>query len=221
MASTLAQLQTRISQYLSDVSNATFTVLSINEGLRAALEEYDQHQPYQYDTVVTCSVAGREINLSSLTGLTGVSDVWFPYDSLTEVWPPTKAPFKIVWDDAQPVLFLNLLDDSIQPQIGDEVRVWYRKPHTVQNLDSATVTTIYPGHEGPIVRGAAGFAALIRQVDRSGEFNLEPATPNQFEAWATIQVGLYRAWLRGLQQTDRSTVEAMPQKGWKLDKWDV
>ena len=106
--------------------------------------------------MITLPGDGREIALSDLTGLTEVTQVWWPYDfdAASETWPPNKVKgWRLWWDDAQVVLFLDIIDGS-QPQTDEEVRIWYVIPHTIQDVDSADSTTIQDAHITKIVEGA-------------------------------------------------------------------
>ncbi len=126
---------------------------------------YNLHLPLELETVLILPGDGREIALNTLTGLSKVTNVWWPYDSTTEVWPPNRVRgFRVYWDDARPVLFLDRFDGD-QPQTDDELRIWYTGMQTIQDLDSATTTTIPDEHYSLLCTGAAGHAAMSRAVD--------------------------------------------------------
>src|SRR5258708_30155715 len=140
--STLAQLEARTSARLVDAANAVFSLTTIDEALRTVLSDYSAALPQADEGILILPGTGREIALDSFANLTTVLEVWWPYDSTTEVWPPNQvAGFRVWWDDARPVLFLNTKTAN-QPQTGDTLRLWYSKPHTIANLDAAAVPTI-------------------------------------------------------------------------------
>ncbi|HEX9596946.1 MAG TPA: hypothetical protein VF982_08725, partial [Anaerolineales bacterium] len=125
--STLAQLRDRVEALLMDTANAIWDTGTIDEALRQSLDEYNGVFPLTMETVISLPGDGREIALNSLAGLIEVLEVWWPYDSdaSSETWPPNKVRgFRLWWDDAQPVLFLDILGGS-QPQQEDEMRIWY------------------------------------------------------------------------------------------------
>src|SRR4051812_26996908 len=103
MPSTLSQLESRLSARLGDPTNAVYSTATLDEALRSALAEYNAVLPLTAETVITLPGDGREIALSGLSGLLGVSAVWWPYTSTgSEAWPPADAPgFRLWWDDAQ------------------------------------------------------------------------------------------------------------------------
>jgi hypothetical protein len=230
MALTLAQYEARASALLFDTSNAIFSTTIIDGAIRQVLADYTQAVPLAMETVITLPGDGREIALNGISGLEQVTDVWYPYDSDgDEVWPPQRPlGWRLWWDDGSPVLFLTPAGQA-QPQTDDEVRIFYTKPHTIQNLDSAAATTVLASHEEMIARGAAGFAALARAADlNETAANMAVSTPN-YAALATIylrgdvqfqQLGFY-PWLdsiRGGQGQNRGEPYAA---GWALDKYEA
>lgn len=221
MPSTLAQFRARIAQALVDTGNTNYATGLLDESLRTALHEYSQAYPLTNDTVIVLPGDGREIALNNVSGLLAVTQVWWPYDSDSdEEWPPNQvAGFRVYWDDARPVLFLSKLDGD-QPQQDDELRLWYTTLHTIQDLDSASTTSIDGDHESNLVQGAAALAALSRALDRADEFNLDPKNPINLLNWGNERLKDYRAWLRELRARPSRSAPPWPAKGWSLDKWD-
>ena len=180
MPSSLAQFEARVAALLYDATFTIFSTATIDEALRQALERYNDAAPLAAETIISVPGAGREIALDSLNDLLLVTDVWFPYDSsVSEVFPPQKPRgFRLWWDDGVPVLFLTP-QNGAQPQANDELRIFYTKPHTIQNLDAGDATTLPAPHESLLVRGAAGFACLARSVDlNETASNMAVSTPN-------------------------------------------
>ena len=226
MGLTLAQFEARVLALLFDSSAALYVTAVTTEAVRLALHEYAEAAPLAAEIVLTLPGTGHEIALSAVTGLLGVVDVWWPYDSAatSETWPPNRVEgWTLWWDDAQPVLFLNA-DNQGQPQIDDELRLWYTKPHTIQNLDSAAVTTVPTEHESLLVLGAAGFACLARAVDLSETAGQQTiATPN-LGALGGMYLKQFRARLKSLR-LGQVTGSARRQRpfggaGWVMDQWD-
>jgi hypothetical protein len=223
--STLAQLEARVSALLYDPANTNFSIATIDEALKQARDLYTDAAPLAMETVITAPGNGREIALSALTDLINVHDVWFPYDSTAaEVWPPQRVRgFRVWWDDAQPVLFLPDVIGS-QPQTGDELRIFYTVPHTIQNLDSASITSIPAHHESHLCRGAAGLCALARAVDlNETATNMAVSTPN-YAALANLYLNdPYFGFMPFLDTLRaQSNVRGEPfLSGWRMDKWDV
>src|SRR5581483_4919086 len=141
-----------------------------------------------------------------------------------ETWPPNRVSgFRVWWDDGGAVLFLDTVWND-QPQQDDEMRIWFTKAHTVQNLDSASSTTVLPAHESMLVRGAAGLACLGRASDlNETAANMAVSTPN-YAALGNLflndpQTGYY-PWLYALRT--QGQVRGQPiATGWRLDKWDL
>jgi len=220
MPSTLVGYRARILDRLVDAGGNIFSTATLDEAIRTALDEYNRVYPLTAETVIVLPGAGREIALANVTGLIGVSEVWWPYDSLSEVWPPNQVQgFRIFWDDAQPVLFLTTRDGS-QPQLDDEVRLWYTKLHTIQDLDSAAVTTVHLDHETDVVAGGAGHAAIAESLDQIGQVHIDPKEVEYLRSWGISRLNEYRAALNRIRDATVHTGEPWGAP-WKLDKWDT
>ena len=214
--STLSDFRTNILAFLQDSSNIAWTNDEIDAALRQAIREYSQDYPCMTETVITCLADGREIALNELDGLIGVADVWWPYDSdaASETWPPNRVKgWRLIWDNAEPVLFLSSKDSS-QPQQNDEIRIWYFKAHTITNLDSESLTTIPHQHERLVCLGAAGFAAASGAIDRA-----EVIDPDILRKWGYNRLSEFRRDLEGLRASATRNEGEPYGDGWKLDKW--
>lgn len=229
MPLTLAQYETQISALLMDPTNAVFSTAVIDAAVRQALGDYTQANPLTAETVLTLPGDGREIALNGVSGLIQVTDVWWPYDSsaVSETWPRNDPlGFRLWWDDGAPVLFLNSREGA-QPQQNDEIRVFYAKAHTIQDLDQAAATTPLPSHEYMLVRGAAGLACIGRAADlNETSSNMAVSTPNYaalgklFLFGDEFDLGFY-PWLALLRTQGQVRGDAFPRAGWKLDKYDA
>ena len=219
--STLAQLTDRVEAALLDSTNTHFSTATIEQGLRQALKEYSVVRPQAGETVITLPGAGREIALASITGLLEVTDAWWPYDSLasSEVWPPNRIRgWRVWWDDAQPVLFLTRFDGN-QPQTDEEIRVWYTKQQTIENLDSGSITTLPVAHEELLVNGAAGFAAMSNAVDMINTASTDVFMVGLMGTWGKTKILEFRRGLDGMRAAGVRSGSAWTE-GWVLDKWD-
>ena len=216
--SALATYRSQVLAILKDISQVAWSTAEIDAAIRSALEEYSRINPQTIDTVITCPGDGRMIALDSLTHFIGIADVWWPFDSgaTSETWPPNRiAGWRLIWDNAQPVLFLSSSDGS-QPQTSDEIRIWYFTIHTIQDLDSGELTTLPVQHEYLVCKGAAAYAAESGALNRS-----EVLDPELVRKWAGTQLADYR---RELERIRASSVrnEGEPfGPGWKLDKYDA
>lgn len=217
----LAGIRDRIEQMLQDEANAIFDTDVIDEGIRMALDQYNFVKPLKMETVITLPGDGREIALSGVSGLLNVLDVWWPYDSdaADETWPPNRVRgWRLWWDDQQPVLFLEITEGS-QPQTNEELRLWYTKRQTIQDLDSAATTTLRGDHESIIVLGAAGHAAMSRTVDLIEVVGTDLYQVGMLGTWGQRKIREFQAELKKIQakQTRRGPFWL---SGWSLDKWD-
>lgn len=217
--SALADFRTRVLQVLLDTGASIWDNAAIDETLRYALDEYSLARPAEYETAFELPADGREIALSHIPGLLAVQDVWWPYDPTTEAWPPNRVRgFHIYWDDTRPVLFLDPLDGA-QPQAGDQLRIWYTIAHTIENLDSATVTTLPSSHESLVVNGAAAHAAMSRALDLVETAGADLYAAGLIGSWAARKMREYKEQLQKLS-TPHARAGKPFASGWKLDRWD-
>jgi len=215
----LAGIRDRVEQLLLDTANAIFTTGVIDEGIRQALDEYNFVNPLKLETSITLAAAGREISLSTLTNLLRVEEVWWPWVSTVETWPPNRVRgFRVYWDDGVPYLFLDI-EEGDQPQSGEKVRVWYTARHSIQDLDSAAATTLPLEHESRIVIGAAGHAAMSRALDLVEIAGTDLYQVGLLGSWGVRKLKEYTNWLKDLQRSQARSGPAWG-KGWALDKWD-
>ena len=219
MALTLTEYIARTAQLLMDTGAAIWPTATLTEAIRLALQEYSFAYPQRTETVIVLPGDGHEIALDALTGLISVTQVWWPYDSTAdEVWPPYRvAGWRLTWDNGQPVLILDS-DEEDQPEQDDEVRIWYSLLQTIQDLDSASATTVPSAHDSILVTGAAGYACLARAADLVETAAQQmTATPN-LAALGERYLSRFRKSLDALRR--RTEGPAWPDRGWKLDKWD-
>ena len=160
------------------------------------------------------------IALDALTDLTVVSDVWYPYDSTAaEVWPPERpAGYELHWDDARPVLVLTSKDGA-QPQANDEMRIFYGKPHTIQDLDSAAATTVPTEHEALIIRGAAGLTALAVSSNYITASKEQRDNQKALLEWGYRRMSEFRTQVRKGRTAPASSGGGV-QPHWTLDGFD-
>jgi hypothetical protein len=214
MSATLTTLRDRVEQILADSGNAIWSTDDIDEAIRQAVHEYSKTRPLRSVGTVVLSSDGREIDISSLTGLLGVSQVWCDYDSTDPAYPPNRRPFEH-WPDSQKVYVTG----DYEPQSGDTMRVFYTAMQTLEDLDSATSTTIPLDDESLIAIGAAGFAATSRAVDLAEKVTLDRLTGQQVRAWGLSKLQEFRSGLRAVAKRmaleSKSDVELPP-----VDRWD-
>jgi hypothetical protein len=217
----LLDFRDRIELMLMDTGNAIWDVSTIDIALDDAMTEYNLATQLHMETVITLPGDGREIALSGLTGLQAVLDVWWPYDSdaEAETWPPNRVRgWRLWWDDAQPVLILEIKDSS-QPQLDDEMRIWYSKLHTIQDLNSADSTTLPQHHYRIVELGAAGYCAMSRTVDLVETAGTDLYQVSILGTWGQRKLREFRAMLKGIQR-EKARRGMSWGVGWALDKWD-
>ena len=103
----LAGLRRRVRSRLQDLDAGNWSNEDIDEAIRTALEQYSKYAPHHTIGTISLSADGREISLSSLTGLVRVEKVWWDYDSSDPTHPPNFRQFE-VWPGSIPVSYTHL-----------------------------------------------------------------------------------------------------------------
>jgi len=178
----LAAIRDRVEARLQDATNATWSTADLDEAIRTSLEQFSKYNPdHALGTVTLGASDAREVDISSLTGLLRVERIWWDYDSSDPTYPPNYRQFEVWPGD---VLFI---DDRELPAENDVVRVWYTKAHTIDDLDSATATTVPAEDEGTIVTGACHFAAQMRAVELAEDLTAHKDVVKNLKDYATEQ----------------------------------
>ncbi len=196
-AITLATMRDRVELVLQDSSNDRWAAGDIDEAITHSLEHYSRRDPNTAIGIITLTSDGREIDISSLTGLITVQRVWWDYDSTTPGHPPNWRHFE-TWPGS-----LIYVDDPGEPQNGDKVRIWYTKKHTINGLSGESVTTIPIDDETFLIEGAAGFAAQFRAIELAETLNTSDKVYTNLLEFANRQKTNFNKALRSRERINR------------------
>lgn len=177
-SATKSTLEARVQRLLMDTGGAIWTTLAntVEEGLRAALDEYNTRRPLAAVGTLTAAEDGRELALSSLTGLLEVREVWFPYEATDGNVDPRllRVPFELLDNAGSLSLLLGVAVFR-----SDVARVFYTKQHTLNGLDGASATTWDARDDLALTLLACGHCCLMRSVDLDETAtNMAVSTPN-------------------------------------------
>jgi hypothetical protein len=181
----------------------------VDEAIRWALHRLNEVAPQQTTGTITLSSAGREVDISSLTGYIDVIRVWWPYTSTDPEYPPRWRNFELWPGD------LVYIDDGEEPAVGDVVRVWYTLLHTINGLDSATATTISTQDETLVVIGASGFAAQQEVQDRQSRF-----VPRKLREWAEARLKEFEQGIQNVARRQAARYSGIATTA-GLDRWEA
>lgn len=180
----------------------------IDEGIDWALGRLNEIAPVETIGAVTLSAAGREIDISSLTGLLHVTRVWWPYTAASPEHPPNWVNFEQLPGN---LLFLNT---GREPGAGDVVRVWYTRLAQISGLAGATSTTFPGDAETLIVTGAVGFVAQERILEKQGW-----RIPRDLAEWAIQRLKEFERGLQAYAKRQAARHAGLLQLP-ALDRWD-
>jgi hypothetical protein len=150
-----------LTNYRSDLHNLLATTVDastwsnslLDEALRRGLAELNPL--LVYETSFTVDTAGYEQDLSSLTDIYTVLAVAYPWQ---EGWDfaHSLTPWRSVGPN-------KLYFTAAQPAVGETIRVRHAKLHTIEDLDSATTTTVPEAQRSLVGLWAAAYACDLRQ----------------------------------------------------------
>lgn len=173
---TLATLRDRVESMLVDTGNAIWGTALLDEAIAQALAEYSEARPRKAVTTLALtsvlSANGREIDISSITGLVMVGKLWAPYTAAGD--DPTERAFEHWLDDE--TLYLP---GGEALQTSESARIFYAAHHTLNGLDSEVTTTFRTGDDSIIVLGGVAYALLARSNDLTEQVTLSADTVDQ------------------------------------------
>ena len=155
---TLETVRGRLEQMLGDPSNKLWPTAALDEAIRAALHDFSQLVPQRVIDTVTVASATYELDISGLTGIEQVEQLWLPYTAANPESPPNIKPFAY-WPESQ-VLYLY----DYEAQAGEVARVFYTTLQTLNGLDSAVSTSVPDGDISWLLMGAAAKAAASQSL---------------------------------------------------------
>jgi len=209
----LADLRDLVEADLDDSGNAVWTTDEIDRAFTKALREYNLVNPQQIAGTITVAAASREVSITTLTGLTRIVRVWFPYTAASLEDPPQWRQWEL-WGTTLYIL------DGDTPAISDVVRVYYHKPQTVDGLDAGAATTLPLVDEEVLVMGAGAYAALEKSRGSVGEARVSTDTPAHWLAWATGRLAEFKDQLQAIRRREALKIDKrvpIQDPGWQRD----
>jgi hypothetical protein len=207
--STLATLRDRVEADLRDTSNSEWTTGEIDAHIRTALRRFSLVSPQQLDTTMDAVDDQREYDFSSTSNVIEVFDVWYPYDSSDPDHPPNRPHWYLVKDDH------IYLDSDDAPDDTYDLRIFYTAEHTIEDLDSATATTLSLQGENAVVLGATAYAAQQLAQDVINSVTVSQWTPRQIHEWAMSRMKAFNSVLDDIRR--RAIISQDARVSWSAD----
>ncbi len=198
--STLSDLIARVALELGDAAHAVWSTDALTLHIRRALEAVSRVEPQRLDATIACAEGVREYPLAGLGAFYEITDLWHPYDASQPGHPPERPAWALILSKT---FYLGVAD---APTAEQSARLFYTAPHTIEDLDGATETTLDAELEGLVALGAAGCALEERSQAVIGAVTVSPDTPGQYAAWAAARM---RAFQEALQAVRRRRVVAL------------
>jgi len=187
MATDLETLRDRVEALLTDSGNADWNISELDQAIRLALYELSTVLPVRAVTTVDAVDNTWEYSLASISGLVAVVEVWYPYLSTDDSY---KLPHPVTWRMlTDSTLYLDIAED---PDDAYDLRVFYDKVQTLNNLDSATSTSLDEAEKAALVLGAAGYAAIGKSRDVTNEVTIGAEVPARLEKWGKARLSEFQ-----------------------------
>jgi len=189
MTTDLDSITTEVQTALAD-TGTVFTDGAVKQAILLALRELNTVDHYDRIGTITLAAASREISLSSLVQPSRVDRVWLPYTVGNPEDPPEWRAFE-QWSDT----LLYVTDDS-EPDAADVARIFYHTPHLLDDLDSASETTLNTTQIGALINGAAAYALDVRIRTISESISANKFAVKNLESLRNRFRNIFDAYLR-------------------------
>ena len=190
--SNLVAITNLVELSLKDAANATWSTAELEQHIRDALLSVSRVDPIFTNVDIASVAATREYSLASITGFFQIIEVLYPFNSTTPQYPPNRVNWQLVKNET---LFIDE-NDAPSGDAADKIRITYTTPHTIEDLDSATVTTLSTEGESLVVLGATAYAAMQYAQSLIGKVTVSGWTPKQLMDWATMRLEHYHRELQ-------------------------
>jgi len=211
----LADYRTRITNSLDD-STSKYDNDLIDEALRKILNEYTRAYPNIREEDITVPTTGKRQSLTTCTNLIAIVHIIHPYQAaLTDPYIYAREDYYLDFLDGVPFVFF--FRDDI-PQADEVMRVQFAGKQTIEDLDSASTTTVRDDHEDILVTGAVGKAAMIRASGLNEQWGGRSNEMASLMNWGFAQYNRFLGFLDEIKS--EPTFPIMPASYWALDDWD-
>ncbi len=109
------------------------------------------------------------------------------------------------------------LSEALRQASGDLGRV-YGAFVTIKDLDSAASTNVEKADEDLLIRGAAGFAARMRAVDRADSANIGQSMPGDLLEWSKNTLFYFDDKLKSVKTRRLQQSTSNPASPWTWDE---
>ncbi len=210
----LETLRDRVEALLTDSSNAEWSTAELDQAIRLGLYELSTVLPVRAVATKDAVDGAWEYDLSAITGLVSVVEVWYPYLA-------TSASYKV----SHPVKFRMLTDAVLLLECAEtpddtyDLRIFYDKVQTLKDLDSASATTLDDAEKAALVLGAAGYAAIGKARDVTNEVTIGAEVPAVLEKWGKARLTEFQERIVALAAVANGGEDSRVAWG-VVDKWD-
>lgn len=211
--SQLSELITRVRGMLEDPLGLRFSDQLLEEGVRQALQEVNDHLPQVLETEINVNTSGRDQPLTGLSCPLYLIHIRYPVSAAPECQLEPEVQFSYRMQAETPMV--HFLGNAI-PQEGERMIICYAARHTLAGLDGAATSTLPEEALTALVIGAAGHACVLRVHTVSEAQGVRSGEVNQLLQIAQLHLDRFEKNLNGLKVLQ----EFGFPRGFALDKWD-
>lgn len=218
MSLTLTALISRVRSYLKDNLSEHYSDEDITNAIRQAAAIYSTNLPQLIAETVTLTATSKTqpLNLAGLSGSANTITHVISLDHYSNgaITPDPINAYYLYHASGSPTLQIT---ETFPPNAGDIIDIRYTATHTIEELDSATVTTIPLYHLHAIIIGSAAIACNMRALSLTEAYGSRASDNNQLTAWSNAQL---LTFLTMLQEYKTSFQYPPITARWTLDQWD-
>lgn len=210
----LETLRDRVEALLTDSSNVEWATAELDQAIRLALYELSTVLPVRVVALKDAVDGVYEYDLSAVTGLVDVVEVWYPYLATDDHY---KQPHPVKWRLLTDAILLLEIDED--PDADYDLRMFYVKVQTLKDLDGASATSLDDAEKAALVLGAAGYAAVGKARDVTNEVTIGAEVPNVLEKWGKARLNEFNERIVALAAVANAGEDSRIG-WWEVDKWD-
>ena len=225
MSDTLATLIDKVQIILGDSAGTYFSDTTRTAAIRQALSEWNMQAPiYKEITITPDDNTTYEYELTAESGAGDaceIIDVLIRHSSDTNV-EAVSVDFEQYVKNASDVPHFRLRTPATT---SDRIVVRFTEYHTINGLDSETVSTLPARHDQAIVDGGAFFAIMIRAASRVETINLSPDQTDNYRELANGFGAMFAQRLSYARRNRQAPVSEPESRTWaegeKYNNWET
>ena len=207
-----SEFQNQMRLFLQDTDSTRYSSDLLDSSLRQALNHFSLAVPRVNKAELMVIIDSTEVTLNSLSTLTQVLALWYPWCDGDLPTPPLQ-DWYLYWQSGVPVLRLN---ERIFEE-GTTLKLFYAANHTITGLDDAESTSVPEVMQEMLALGAAGKAAQLRAAHLVESYGSPASDRNQLLQLGQLWWEGFKARLTEFKRLSPAPTGPFDEFGWAVD----